>query len=232
MKARGTPWNHAAYMVLAVSRAPRPSKKSHGKRRQPPTLPKTVRLISVPKGKVGRANPKVEEDRESRRQKSNVVSTVVPDDPFETSEDSHDISTLSPMGVEVKLAEEDLDPVSHDGLLRDLEMYSDITGMKVLHVDATSTGRRHQHLNGDLFVVSYNRGFQCNDNDLSDRFEAWGNDKTYDDVLSYHMADCLEEGSNEEWLNEFVSVAFPVPVGDDAQEGQSTMMDDTLGRRR
>lgn len=103
--------NRAAYMVRAVSRESRPPKKSYLKRRQPPTLPETVRLISVPKGKVGRATPKVEEDRESPRQKSNAVSTVVPDDPFETSEGSHDISTLSPMGAEVKL--EDLEASLH-----------------------------------------------------------------------------------------------------------------------
>lgn len=73
-------------------------------------------------------------------------------------------------------------------------MYSDNTSMKVLHVDTTSTGRWYQHLNGYLVVVVYNIGFTCNDNELSDRFEAWLNDKTIPtyDAFSYHMADCLE----------------------------------------
>ena len=97
--------------------------------------------------------------------------------------------------------------------------------MQILHIDTASTGRWYQHLNGELFILGENIGFTCNDNELSDRFEAWSNDKTHDDVFSYHLADWLGEVSNEETWNESMSVAFPVAVQDDAQEGQSTMDD-------
>ena len=118
-------------------------------------------------------------------------------------------------------------PINHDSLLHELETYSDVTGMKILHVDTATTGRWYQHLNGELVVLGEGIGLTCNNNDLSDRFETWSNDKTHDDVFSHQMADWLEEVSCEETLNESMSVAFPVAVQDDTQEGQSTM-DDVL----
>ena len=119
-------------------------------------------------------------------------------------------------------------PINHDSLLHELETYSDVAGMKILHVDTAATGRWYQHLNGELVVLGDGIGFTCNNNDLSDRFEAWPNDKTHDDVFSHQMADWLEDVSCEETLNESMSVAFPVTVQDGTQEGESTM-DDVLG---
>ena len=96
----------------------------------------------------------------------------------------------------------DENPINHDALLRELEMYSGITGMKTLHIDTATTGRWYQHLDGELVVLGESVGFTCNNKDLSDRFEVWSNDTTHGDVFSHQMADWLEEVSNEETLNE------------------------------
>ena len=118
----------------------------------------------------------------------------------------------------------DQHPINHDVLLRELEMYSDITGMKILHVDTTNTGRWYQHTNGEVVVLGENNiGFTCNDQELSDKFEAWSNDKSYEDVLSCQVVDWLEEMSKEETLNESMSVAFPAEIHDEVQDSQPPM---------
>ena len=103
--------------------------------------------------------------------------------------------------------------------------------MKILHIDTSTTGRWYQHLNAEWVVLGESIGFTRNGAELSDKFEVWSNDKTHEDVFSYQMAGWLEEVSNEEALSESMSVAFPVAVQDDAQEGQSTM-DDVFGEER
>ena len=118
----------------------------------------------------------------------------------------------------------DQHPINHDVLLRELEMYSDVTGMKILHVDTTNTGRWYQHTNGEVVVLGENNiGFTCNDQELSDKFEAWSNDKSYEDVLSCQVVDWLEEMSKEETLNESMSVAFPAEIHDEVQDSQPPM---------
>ena len=96
--------NSAAYTWrLVVSRESRSPKKRYVKRKQPPTPPKiNVRLTSVPREKVGKVTPKDEENEESPSKKSNAASTVVPEDAGDTSEDSEDITSTSPLSVEVK----------------------------------------------------------------------------------------------------------------------------------
>ena len=95
--------------------------------------------------------------------------------------------------------------------------------MKVFHVYTTSTGRWHQRVTGEVVVLGENIGLTCNDKGLSDGFEVWSNDKTYEGVFSYHMSD---EISKEETLNGSMSVASPVQ--DETQDSQSTM-DDLCG---
>ena len=98
--------------------------------------------------------------------------------------------------------------------------------MKVFHVYTTSTGRWHQRVTGEVVVLGENIGLTCNDKGLSGGFEVWSNDKTYEDVFSYHMSDWLDEISKEETLNGSMSVASPVQ--DETQDSQSTM-DDLCG---
>ena len=93
--------NRATYMAPVVSRESRSPKKRYVKRKQPPTPPKiNVRLTSVRTEKVGKVTPKDEEHEESPSKKSNAASTVVPEDAGDTSEDSEDITSTSPLSVE------------------------------------------------------------------------------------------------------------------------------------
>ena len=97
-------------MAPVVSRESRPPKKSYVKRKQRPTPPKSsIRLTSVPREKVGKFSPKVEEDGKSPSKKANAVSTVAPDDACDTSEDSDEITSTSPLSGEVKAAKKALD---------------------------------------------------------------------------------------------------------------------------
>ena len=101
--------DRAAYMAPVVSRESRSPKKRYVKRKQPPTPPKiNIRLTSVPREKVGKITPK-DEDEESPSKKSHAVSTVVPADASEASEDSENVSSPSPLSVDVKTTKEELD---------------------------------------------------------------------------------------------------------------------------
>lgn len=101
--------------------------------------------------------------------------------------------------------------------------------MKILHVDTTNTGRWYEHTNGEVVVLGENNiGFTCNCEELSERFEAWSNDKSYEDTLSHQMVEWLEEISKEETLNESMSVAFPAEIQDEVQDSRPPM-DELLG---
>ena len=117
-------------------------------------------------------------------------------------------------------------PINHDGLLRELEMYSDVNGMKILHIDRSDTGRWYEHTNGELVILGPNNvGFTCNDQALSDNFEGWYNDKLFDEVASHQLVEWLQEISKEETLEESMCVAFPAEIQEEIQDDRLPLDD-------
>lgn len=93
------------YIVRAADReSTLPKKNQVKRRRQPPTPPKRIRWVSRERNDV----KEEERDPISPCKKSSAGSTIAPDDD-DSSEDSDDISTPSPVSVEIKSVKEELE---------------------------------------------------------------------------------------------------------------------------
>ena len=98
--------------------------------------------------------------------------------------------------VVVAIAYDDPEVVlGHRDLLHELESFSDITGLKFLHIDIINTDRWNQHATPQTPYMcdGGELGFTSNDNDeeLASRFLGWANDKSMDDVLGSDFAEWM-----------------------------------------
>ena len=111
--------------------------------------------------------------------------------------------------VVVAIPYDDPDVVlGHRDLLHELESFSDITGLKFLHIDIINTDRWNQHATPQTPYMcdGGELGFTTNDEELASRFLQWANDKSMGDVLGFDFAEWMWFTSEELAMNDMMTI--------------------------